>query len=257
MQVQSSSLRRPLLAGLVGAAVLGLAACSNDNETPPLAGGFRIANGITDTDANGLDGKVLEAFQFNGIDFGAGSDIKFPPQGSYTAHMDINAQEFSVEQVGIHHDEVATVFTYGSVAGATVEGFAASVSLNAPASTQFVVQPLHSAYAASLAVPTLSYYFVAAGSADFSGTTPIMVPFATQMASSTLPSGNYRIVVTNGSTVVYDSGMGASGVTLPPPGSNVLQIAALDAPGAPNGSTLSLLLLDNANGSTLLLNGAH
>ncbi|HUP92349.1 MAG TPA: hypothetical protein VM074_08890 [Solimonas sp.] len=255
--MQSPSFTCARLAGLIGAAALALAACSNgDNDTPPATGAARVANGITDSDANGLDSRIIEAFQFNGIAFGSGSGIKNPPIGSYTAHLDINAQPFTVDHVDVSHNDLTTIFTYGTVAGGTFDGFVAQESLTAPASTQFVVQPLHSALQVSLTTPTLRYHFVAPGSGAIGASTPIAAPFATQTALQTLPVGNYEIIVTNGATVLYDSGPGA-GVTLPPSGSNVLQLAALDAPGSPNGSTLSLLLLDNTGGTTLLLNGAH
>jgi hypothetical protein len=245
------------MSALVGVAALVLAACGGDNNTtPPLAGGFRIANGISDADANGLDVTLIAAYQFNGIAFGTGSGIKNPPVGSYTARFDINGLPFTVG-VQINHNEVSTLFTYGTVAAGTYSGFAAYESLGTPATSQFVVQVLHSAYTAALTAATLSYYFVAAGSGTIGTTTPKTAPFATQTPSGTLPAGSYEIIVTDGTTVIYDSGAGIGGVTLPPTGSNVLQIAALDAPGAPDGSAISLLLLDNDGGSARLLNGAH
>ena len=245
------------IAGLVGAVAFGLAACGGgNNETPPLTGAFRIANGIGDSDVNGLDVRLLEAFQFNAIAFGYGSGIKLPPVGSYTADFDINGQPFTVQHIQITHNDLATVLTYGSVAAATYNGFAAYQSLTGPASSDFAVQLLHSAYQASLATPTLSYYLVPAGSGGIGSATPTTAPFATSTATIVLPAGSYRIFVTNGSTVLYDSGAGA-GVALPPTGTNVLQLAALDAPGSPNGSAISLLLLDNDGGGTPLLNGAH
>lgn len=253
-----SGVRQPRLESLICGAVLALAACGGgNNTTPALTGAFRIANGISDSDVNGLDVKLIEAFQFNAIAFGFGSGIKLPPVGSYTAQFDINGLPFNVEHVQITHNDLSTVFTYGTVGGATFSGFTAYESLTGPASSQFAVQVLHSAYQASLAAPTLSYYFVPAASGGIGSATPTLASFATSTASLVLPAGNYQIIVTNGSSVLYDSGAGAAGVMLPPTGTNVLQLAALDAPGSPNGSAISLLLLDNDGGGTPLLNGAH
>lgn len=251
-----SKVRHLRIPALVGAAALALAACGGNNDTPPLSGAFRIANGISDTDVNGLDVTLLAAYQFNGIDFGTGSGIKNPPVGSYQARFDVNGLPFQVDSVQITEGDLSTVFTYGTVAGSTYNGFIAYESLGAPAASAFVVQVLHSAYQASLTTATLSYYLVAAGSGTIGSATPTQATFATQTTPMSLPAGNYEIIVTNGTAVLYDSGAGA-GVPLPPTGSNVLQIAALDAPGAPNGSTMSLLMLDNDGGSTGLLNGAH
>lgn len=247
-----------LLAGLIAAGGLALSACSSgDNTTPPLAGAFRIANGVTDSDNLGLGSRLNDIHQHGGIVFGTGSGIKNFPVGSYPAELDVNTVRFTVDNVEITHNNMSTVFTYGTVAGSTRNGFKAYQSLTEPAAGQFRVQALHSAHQASQVTATLSYYFVPAGSGTIGSATAVLAPFATQTDSLSLPAGNYEIIVTNGTTVIYDSGTSATGVALPPAGTNVLQLAALDAPGAPDGSTISLLLLDNGGGTTALLNGAH
>jgi hypothetical protein len=254
--MKSFSSTWPLIAGLIGAAVL--AGCNSDNNsTPPLAGAFRIANGITDTDSNGLGARLNDVFEYSGISFGTGSGINNPPIGSFPADFDINGSSFTVDNVEVSHDNLSSVFTYGSVGGATANGFTAYESLVSPGGGQFAVQPLHSAYQESLVVATLSYYFVPAGSGSIGSATPVLAAFAMSEPAVALPAGNYEIIVTNGATVVYDSGASAAGIALPPSGTDVLQIAALDAPGAPDGSTISLLMLDNGGGTTALLNNAH
>lgn len=239
--------------------VLAVSACGGNNSTPPLFGNTRIVNGMTDS--SGLSASINNVPTFSGINFGSASGIRTEPEGNYkvqvssasTANSSGNVT-FTVDNVTISNDKMATVLTYGVLNSSTQNGFTASQSLNSPASGNFGIQPLHAAYSASLANPTLSFYLVAPGGSII-GATPISAPFAQSTALATLARGNYEIIVTNGTRTVFDSG--PRGITLPPATTNVLQLAALDAPGQPNGASISLLLLDNGGGVTPLLNGAN
>jgi hypothetical protein len=240
-----------LICGVAGAALL-LSSCNDNNSTPPLTGAFRVVNGVTDS--TGMDASLNDVPVFSGIGFGSASGINNSPEGSFPAKLTHNSHSGNVDDVNITHNNLATVFAYGTVAGGTDFGFKAYQSLVAPAAGTFMVQPVHDAYASSPTHGTLSFYFVAPG-AGIGGATAMVAAFGASPDSHPLNNGTYEIIVTDGVTTMYDSG--PVGVALPPGGTNVLQVAALDAPGAPDGSPISLLVLDNAGGNTVLLNGAH
>ncbi|MDR3417042.1 MAG: hypothetical protein P4L83_12725 [Nevskia sp.] len=247
---------RRLAPGLISAAVLALSACGGNNSTPPGAGNVALANGTSDS--NGMTAAVSNIPTVGPISFDSASGLNVVPEGSYKVQLTTGngsggSQTFTVNNVSIDHNNTTTVFSYGTVAGKTINGFPAEISVNAPANGQFTVQTVHAAYAGSLVSPSINFYFVKPG-AGISGT-PAAVSFGTSPPSFALPSGTYEIIVTADLVKVYDSG--PKGVILPPNNTNVVQIAALDAPGAPNGSPISLLMLDNDGGNTPLLNGAH
>ena len=63
---------------LVGAALLALTACGGgDNNTPPLTGGVRVGNGITDS--TGLDMSITNVTTFSGIGVDTASGINYVP----------------------------------------------------------------------------------------------------------------------------------------------------------------------------------
>ena len=254
---------KPFQKSLIGAALAGatlLTACGgNNNSTPPLFGNTRIVNGMTDS--TGLSASINNVPTFSGVNFGTASGIRTQPDGSYKVQVSSASSAnsngnitFTVDNVGISHDTIATVLTYGVLNSSTQNGFTASQSINTPASGKFTFQPLHSAYTASLTAPSLSVYLIAPGG-TIVGATPLSATFAQSTTSTAVANGKYEIVVTNGATTLFDSG--PAGITLPPATTNVVQLAALDAPGAPNGSSISLLLLDNGGGTRALLNGAN
>jgi hypothetical protein len=244
---------------LVAAALLGLTACGGgDNNTPPLTGGVRVGNGITDS--NGLDLSITNVATFSGIGVNAASGIKYIPVSavvSYEAALTSNGATFSVGGISADQDKVTTVFAYGDMGSGTQGGFPAEESLAAPANGQFVAQPVHAALLTSSTALSLNFYFVkpsvcstaiAGAAANGSAT------FRASPASFALAGGTYQICVTDAAgTILFDSG--PTGVTLPLSNANVFQIAAYDAPsGKGNGSTLMLSLLDNNSGNTALYN---
>lgn len=245
--------------GIVGAALLALSACSDSNSTPPLAGAFRIANGISDS--NGLDASLSNVGSFSGIGFGTASGIVNPPTGSYKAQLTSNSITFTVDNVSIDHNNVTSVFTSGQISSGSQNGFVAEENLGAPASGQFNVQFVADASSRSGAI---NFYVISPGGST-TGKTPnatVEYPFDTSPSSpgfsttAGVADGTYEIVVTNALGIkLFDSG--TKGVKLPTAG-NVLQIAAINAAsGNPNGAPLSVLVLDNNGGNTNLLNGAN
>ena len=92
--------------------------------------------------------------------------------------------------------------------------------------------------------------------AGFQPRRPGRVSRAAKPGSSAIAGGTYEIIVTNGSTVLFDSG--PTGFALPATnGANVFQIGALDATSAQvtqHGSALVMLLLDNQGGNEAIYN---
>lgn len=245
---------------IVGAGLLALSACSNDNNsTPPLAGAFRIANGITDS--IGLDAALSNVASFSGIAYGTGSGIDNPPTGSYKTQLTSNSVTFTVDNTSIDHNNVTTVFAAGQIGNGSQKGFVAEENLQGPSSGQFNVQFV--ADAASRTGP-INFFLIAPGSGITGKTANATVEYPfnaspTSPAFSTtvgVATGKYEIVVTNALGVtLFDSG--TKGVTLPTAG-NVLQIAAIDAPtGSPAATPIAVLVLDNNGGNTNLQNGAN
>ena len=239
---------------LIGAALLGLGACSNsNNSTPPETGAVRTANGITDSP--GLDVSVSNVATFSGIAFDSASGLTDVPLGSYNSQLTSNSVQFSVNNVGIDHNNVTTIFAYGATGNGSQGGFPVEESIVAPTNGQAVVQPVHDALSASATAPTLSVYLVTPG-AGTAGATPLTATFATSTASSAITGATYEIIVSSGAAVLFDSG--PKGIALPGAGgANVYQIAAVDASSAQTtryGSTLTLILMDNTGGNTALYN---
>lgn len=240
---------------LVATTLLGLAACTGKNNTPPFTGAVRLGNGITDS--NGLNMSISNIGTFSGIGRGTASGITDAPVGSYKAQLTSNSVTFTVDGVGVDHNNVTTVFGYGAIGAGTQGGFPAEESIVAPGSGQAVVQTVHAALLASTSAASLNFYFIKPGvcSTAVSGATANgSAAFKDSPASFTLTGGIYEICITDaGGTVLFDSG--PAGILLPTSGSNVFQIAAYDAPGGTlDGSKLVLSLLDNSGGNTPLYN---
>lgn len=245
-------MKRRIVPSLVLAG-LALAAC-NSNTTPPLTGGFRVANGITDS--NGLDASINDVATFSGIGTESGSGITDVPLGSYKSQLTSNSKTFTVNNVSIDHNNVTTVYAYGSIGGGSEAGFPAEESLDAPTNGQAVVQAVHAAFAESGTNGTLNFYFVSPGS-GLGGATPFAATFGQSPSSHALTGAKYEIIVAAGTTPVFDSG--PTGISLPySDGSNVFQVAALDATGGnQSGSPIVVLILDNNGHQKLLLNGQN
>jgi hypothetical protein len=289
-----------ILPGLAGAALLAVSACSNNNNsTPPLTGAFRAVNGMPNSSGlDASIAGVSIPTQAQNISFGTGSSISDVPNGSYNVTLSDSAAgstssssssgsssgsssssssssgsgsssssggggtvSFDVDNLNISSGNLETVFTYGDLSTGTQNGFIAEESLQAPTNGQVVMQVVHDALTESSTASTLSFYFVKPGS-GLTGASPTTAPFAQQPNPESIPlaGGTYEIIVTNGTTTVFDSG--PKGVALPASGSsaNVFQLAALDATSAQStqyGSTVTLLLLDNNGGNTPLYNGQN
>jgi hypothetical protein len=252
-------MQRELTRTLIVTSFVGLTACGGGaNDTPPLTGAVRVANGIADS--SGLDMTIGDSTKFSGIATTAASDVAYLPINaisSYDAKLSTNGSTFTVTGVPVDQDKVTTIFTYGEIGSGTQGGFFAQMSLDAPNSGQFVVEPVHAALTASFNALSLNFYLVKPGvcSDATTGTTPNgSATFRASPALFALAGGLYEICVTDSTrTVLFDSG--PAGITLPKANANVFQIAVYDTPGSKgNGSTIMLSLLDNKGGNTELYN---
>lgn len=243
-------MKKTHLIALLATATLALAACNNDNSTPPLTGGFRVVNGVTDSSAMNVD--LATVGTANAIPYGNSSATSTVPQGSYDATIKPtgnSAQNYKVTGVPITSDTFTTVLTYGTVANGTASGFKAPQSIAKPTSGTFAVEFLHDAYNESAAAPVLNFYIVTPG-AGIAGATPVATTFATPPTNTRVEfpinSGGYELVVTDANgLVVFDSGTTPVQL-LTDPDANVLQIAAVDkATGSVAVSPITLLVMDN------------
>ena len=244
---------------IVGTALLGLTACGGgDNNTPPLTGAVRVANGIIDS--TGLDMSITDTATFSAIAVDSASSIKYIPVSAvvnYDATLSTNGSTFKGGGSSADQDKVTTVFTFGEMSSGTQGGFPAEMSVNSPTNGQFVMQSVHAALLASTTALSLNFYIVKPGvcSAAIVGATANgTATFKASSALFTMAGGTYEICVTDDAgTVLFDSG--PAGIALPTSNANVFQIAAYDAPsGKGNGSTIVVSLLDNAGGNNVLYN---
>jgi hypothetical protein len=259
-------MKRYLVLSLIGSTLLGLYACSGNNSTPPLTGAFRLVNGVSDS--NGMSASATSGFPSSGnVDFDAAGSVTDVPDGGYNVQVTPGAgNQFTVDNVGIQHNNQSTLFTYGSALAGTAKGFVAEENLSAPSTSgDFTLQFVNDTSQPTTAA--LSIYLVPAGSSIAS-----VQPLATANAASassdiSVPAGTYEIIITNGTTTVYDSGSTEPGIVLPTPDTNVIQIGALDAtatqaeppaagPGS-YGSLITLIVMDNNGGQTMHYNGQN
>ncbi|HZR37817.1 MAG TPA: hypothetical protein VFA75_20765, partial [Nevskia sp.] len=163
----------------------------------------------------------------------------------------------TVNNVNVRHNTLTVIYARGSINGSSGSGFSVNEDVQAPASGKFRFQFVNDT--TQTATGSLSIYLVQPG-----GTIAGATPAATVNAGAAsdpveIATGTYRVIVTSGTTPLYDSGSG-SGITLPTTNTNVIQIGALDASSAQvtaNGSPLTLLVLDNGGGENLHLNGQN
>jgi hypothetical protein len=244
-------MKRILPSALIGA-LLALGACSSDdNSTPPLLGAFRAINGVVDS--NKLGFRINDVAADNDIDFGDDSGLSNPPIGSYPVEITNTtasgtSSQKTVDNVSVSHNVITSLFAYGSVSGHSDFGFATTQPTATPAAGKFNVQPVNAAYGQGPS-STLSFVFTpTSGSA-----TTLTAGFGASPATTALDTGTYRITVKNGAVTLFDSG--PTGIALPIPGTNVLQVAALDVPNPSGGAPISLLILDNTGGRTAVFDG--
>jgi hypothetical protein len=91
--MENTHMQRPLTRTLIATSFVGLTACGGGaNDTPPLTGAVRVANGITDS--SGLDMTIGDNTQFSGIATTTASDVAYLPINaisSYAAKLSTNS----------------------------------------------------------------------------------------------------------------------------------------------------------------------
>jgi len=251
-------MKRILISALVGPALLGLAACSDNNHTAPFSGDVRVVNGIPDSGS--ITASATSGFSNTpGIGFDHASSTVTIPEGGYNVQLSNDNNKFTtVNNVSVSHNALTVIYARGSIAGSTGSGFSVQEDLQQPSSGKFRFQFVNNTTQA--ATGTLSIYLLAPGAGIGSATPAATVAAGAASTPVEVAAGSYHVVVTSGSTPVYDSGLSGSGIALPNPDTNVIQIGALDASTAQasaDGSPITLLVLDNNGGETLHLNGQN
>ncbi|MDR3416232.1 MAG: hypothetical protein P4L83_08600 [Nevskia sp.] len=255
-------MNRYTIPSLACVSALALSACSNsNNSTPPFAGAFRLVNGVSDS--NGITASASSGFPSTGTaNFDTAGSTVNPPEGGYNVQLFAGGSStpfFTVNSVSIDHNNLTTVFTYGTISGGTAKGFAAEENLGQPTSGNFTLQFVNDTTQATTA--SLNVYLVKPGS-SITGVQPAaQAGAASASTAAAFAAGTYEIIVTNGVSTVYDSGKTQAGVVLPPVNTNVVQIGMLDATSSQasqyGGSPVTLLLMDNNGGETLHYNGQN
>ena len=124
-------MRHQLTATFIATALLGLCACGGgDNNTPPLTGGIRVANGLTDS--AGLDMAISNVTSFSAIAIDSASAINYIPVSavvSYKATLTSNGSSFTLGGISADQDKVTTIFTFGEMGSGTQGAFAAEESV--------------------------------------------------------------------------------------------------------------------------------
>jgi hypothetical protein len=235
----------------------GSAACGNGS------GDIRVLNAIASSVA--IEVKVPEtSTDFGTLAFGTASGFLDTPTCSYKIPVGLTdstgKQTLYVPDVQVRPDAQTTLFVTGLSAAEDSVGFAVVEPVLAVPDGQVEVQLVHVASAS----PSLNVYALPPGATSVDQGTQLTKAFGEQgfqhTAYSTptnVAAGSYRLVVTTvDGEQVYDSG--PAGIALPTAhGARSYQIAVLDAPDAPNGSSISLLLLDDSGAQTALANGQH
>ncbi len=254
-------MKRYLIVSLVGSTLLGLFACSNNNNsTPPFLGAFRLINGTTDSTS--ISASATSGFGSVGGNFDSAGSTVNPPEGSYNVQLTesgASAPFATVNNVSIDHNNLTTLYTFGTLASGTANGFAVEENLGAPTGNNFTFQFVNDTTQTNTA--TLDVYLVAPGAGIIGATPAASVKAGAASTAAGVPAGTYEVIVTNGLSKVYDSG--STGIVLPTVNANVMQIGALDATAAQaapvasggDGSPITLIVIDNNGGETLHLNG--
>ncbi len=249
-------MKRILISILVGSALLGLAACNDNNHTAPFSGNVRVVNGIADSGS--ISASATSGFSNTpGIGFDHASSTVTIPEGSYNVQLSNDNNHFATaNNVDVRHNTLTVIYARGSIAGSTGSGFSVNEDLQQPSSGKFRFQFVNNSTQGATA--SLSIYLVAPG-AGIGSATPVATAAAGAASDPVeVAAGSYHVIVTSGTTPLYDSGLSGSGIALPKPDTNVIQIGALDASTAQasaDGSPLTLLILDNNGGEDLHLSG--
>lgn len=227
------------------------------------SGDIRVLNAIASSLA--IEVNVPEtSTDFGTLPFGAASGFLETPACSYKIPVDLSdstgKQTLYVPDVQVRADSQTTLFVTGLGVAEDSVGFAVVKPVVLVPEGQVEVQLVHVASAS----PSFNVYALPPAATSLDQGMQLAQAFGEQgfqhTAYSTpvnLAAGSYRLVVTTvDGEQVYDSG--PAGVTLLTAGNaSSYQIAVLDAPDAPNGSPISLLLLDDSGAQTALANGQH
>lgn len=248
---------RYLVPILGAASLLTLAACNGNNSTAPFTGKVRLVNGISDSGS--ITASATSGFSNTpGTGFDTASSTVNVPEGGYNVQLSNNNNMFATaNNVAVDHNNLTTIYTRGSINASSGSGFSVEENIGVPSSSNFRVQFVNDTTHGATA--NLSIYLVHVG-AGIGGATAIATTAAGAGSNATeIPAGTYEIVVTSGTTPIYDSGA-TGGITLPSSGSNVVQIGALDATTAQastDGSLITLLITDNTGREDLHHNGGN
>ncbi|MEM8982938.1 MAG: DUF4397 domain-containing protein [Pseudomonadota bacterium] len=242
--------RLPLL-GI--AAIVGLAACDNDNDSapvinlPPATAEVRVIHASPDAPAVNvsLNGTVA----ISDLDYGESSGYATVDAADYDIVVEGiipggNADVITVNAFPLPRNARATVLAVGDVAN--IAALPVDESATTPTSTQVSVAVVHAAPAA----PTVDI-FVTDPAADITGMMPTAtLSFEESADAGSLSAGPVRIRATAGGNVVYDTGT----VDLASFAGNRLFIAAIATTTATEqaASPIKLLVATDTDAVTLL-----
>lgn len=239
------------------ASLLALAACNGSNNTAPFTGKVRLVNGISDSGS--ITASATSGFSNTpGTGFDTASSTVNVPEGGYNVQLSNDNNMFAtVNNVGVDHNNLTTIYTRGSIHASSGSGFSVEENIGVPSSGKFRFQFANDTTHGATA--SLSVYLIQVG-AGIGGSTAIATTNAgTGSGATEIPAGTYEVVITSGTTPIYDSGT-TGGITLPGPGANVVQFGALDATTAQtgtDGSMITLLITDNTGREDLHHNGGN
>jgi len=255
-------------------AAAALCACHGVFDLSDPHSDFRLANLVGDS--GGIEFSIGSSSPIGPIGYDLASNIVEEPEGSNNVLLTpeaAGAGPYEVDGVTVSRDTLTTLYAYGSLAGGSQGGFAAAVPLADPASGQVTMQAVVAAGGAQQSNVVYAFSFTPVGgdgqAAGISGS--FGAPTAAQTIA--LAAGRYEIKVTRTASctppalcvgvgvgvgqLVFDSG--PQGVNIPGGnGAKVFQLAAADASAGQQsqyGSAITLLLLDERNGISLLLDG--
>lgn len=221
---------------LAGVAVLGLAACSDDDSTGPAATAqVRVVH--ASPNAPNVDVLVDDATALTNVPFRASSAFLDVSAGSRRLRVRAAGTATTVIDATVPFDaqRAYTVLATGLVAG--IQPLVVVDTLTAPATGQVKVRVIHGAPAAG----GVDVYVTAPG-ASLAGSTPVLtnVPFRGVSGYLTVPAGQYQIRVTptGTSTVAIDA-------TVTFTAGQIRTIVATDAPGG--GAPLAPVVLADRN----------
>lgn len=218
---------------LAGVAVLGLAACSDDDEPTGVTTQATVRVIHASPNAPNVDVLVDEGTVLTNVPYRAASPYLAVPAGTRRVRVNATGTTTTVIDASLDLAEQGdyTVLATGLLAG--IQPLVATDDLTRPAAGQVKVRVIHAAPAAA----GVDVYVTAPGGALVN---PVLtnVPFRAVSAYLTVPAGQYQIRVTpTGTTTV------AINATLTFGAGQIWTIVANDAPGG--GAPLGALALND------------